>query len=134
MEPDHMQQFCSDRLKSKAVLWPVELTGWGLRIWIGVILALAGLNILPDFAFASDVPQSFTYQGRFYNAARTAPLSDVVDVVLGIYDPTGTCLLYEESQSNIDLTGTNGLFAVQVGSIQGDAKRVVGSDQNLTMA
>jgi hypothetical protein len=83
--------------------------------------------------FASDVFQSFTYQGRFYNAAGTAPLSDVVDLVLDVYNPGATCLLYQESQSNIDLTGTNGLFAVQVGSVVGSPRRT-GLDPGLTMA
>ena len=82
---------------------------------------------------ASDLSQSFTYQGRFYNAAGTSPLADVVDLVLDIYDPSGTCLLYQEQQPNIDLTGTNGLFAVQVGSQLGDTKRSV-TDPGLTMA
>jgi hypothetical protein len=83
--------------------------------------------------FAADVSQSFTYQGRFYNSAGTAPLSDVVNLILGVYNPSGTCLLYEETQVNIDLTTTNGLFAVQVGSIVGAAQRSV-SDPGLTMA
>ncbi|MEO7165269.1 MAG: hypothetical protein ABI041_20285, partial [Bdellovibrionia bacterium] len=86
-----------------------------------------------NIATATDLSQSFTYQGRFYNAAGTAPLGDVVDLLLDVYDPSGTCLLYEESQINIDLTGTNGLFAVQVGSSVGDAKRTA-SDPGLAMA
>jgi hypothetical protein len=84
-------------------------------------------------AFAADVSQSFTYQGRFYNSTGTAPLSDVVDLILGVYDPNGVCLLYEETQNNIDLTTTNGLFAIQVGSAVGASQRT-GSDPTLTMA
>ncbi|MEO5969666.1 MAG: tail fiber domain-containing protein [Bdellovibrionia bacterium] len=94
---------------------------------------LTVIQLTSDFALAADMSQSFTYQGRFYNSSGTAPLADVVDLSLGIYDPSGTCLLYEESQTNIDLTGTNGLFAVQVGTGLNDSKRT-GSDPSFTMA
>src|SRR3954452_18590903 len=92
------------------------------------------LNSQTSFAIPADplVPY-FTYQGQFLNSTGDTPLNDVVDLVLGIYDPSGTCLLYEESQANIDLSGTNGLFAVQVGSVLGNAKRS-GSDPGLSMA
>jgi microcystin-dependent protein len=84
-------------------------------------------------ASAAEVSQSFTYQGRFYNSSGNAPLSDVVNLVLGVYDPSGNCLLYEETQGNIDLTATNGLFAVQVGSTTSASQRS-SSDPGLTMA
>jgi hypothetical protein len=83
--------------------------------------------------FAAGVPASFTYQGIVMNSAGTAPLTSVVSLKLSIYDPTGTCLLYQEQQANIDLSQTNGTFAVQVGSSVGAAKRVSGTDQGLAM-
>jgi hypothetical protein len=89
--------------------------------------------LLANSAFASGVPASFTYQGIVMNSAGTAPLTSVVSLKLSIYDPTGACLLYQEQQANIDLSQTNGTFAVQVGSSVGAAKRVGGTDQGLAM-
>ncbi|MEO5968461.1 MAG: hypothetical protein ABIQ95_00925, partial [Bdellovibrionia bacterium] len=96
-------------------------------IWVFTLGLLIGA-----LANAADISQSFTYQGRFYNSSGTAPLAEVVDLALAIYDPTGSCLLYEETQTNIDLTGTNGLFAIQVGAGLNDIKRTA-SDPGLSM-
>jgi hypothetical protein len=63
------------------------------------------------------VAQTFNYQGQFYNEAGSAVLLDTVNLTLEILDPTGACLLYSEQQNGIDLSTTNGLFAVQVGSL-----------------
>jgi hypothetical protein len=97
-------------------------------------ILLIGLLILPTSAFAGGVPSSFTYQGIVMNSAGTAPLTSVVSLKLSIYDPTAQCLLYQEQQANIDLSQTNGTFAVQVGSGVGSAKRVGGTDQGLAMS
>jgi microcystin-dependent protein len=78
------------------------------------------------------VPASFTYQGVVMNSAGTAPLTSVISLTLSLYDPTGTCLLYQEQQANIDLSQTNGTFAVQVGSVPGTSKRTL-LDQALPM-
>src|SRR6478672_5763807 len=74
-------------------------------------------------AFAATNSPSFNYQGRILNADGSAGYGDVVNFTLEIYDPSGTCLLYQEKQSNIDLTDTDGLFSLQVGSAIGDSKR-----------
>jgi hypothetical protein len=96
-----------------------------------LLICLTFLSI--SSVFAAGVPSSFTYEGKVLNSAGTAPLTSVVSFKLSIYDPTGTCLLYQEQQANIDLSQTNGLFAVQVGSAIGAAKRVGGADQGLAM-
>jgi hypothetical protein len=79
------------------------------------------------------VPASFTYEGKVLNSAGTAPLTSVISLTLSLYDPSGTCLLYQEQQANIDLSQTNGLFAVQVGSVIGAAKRTI-NDPALSLA
>ncbi|MCM2277313.1 MAG: hypothetical protein NDJ89_04500, partial [Oligoflexia bacterium] len=90
---------------------------------------------MPFLANASLLsPQSFTFQGRLYDATGIQPLNDIIELTIGITSPDGTCLLYEEKQSGIDLSATAGIFAVQVGSAVGDAKRSAGSDPGLTMA
>jgi hypothetical protein len=95
-------------------------------------LLLIGVLLLTNSAFAAGVPASFTYQGIVMNSAGTAPLTSVVSLKLSIYDPTAACLLYQEQQSNIDLSQTNGTFAIQVGSATGAAKRT-SADQGLAM-
>ena len=80
-------------------------------------------QLVSSLALAADSSQTFTYQGRFFNSSGTAPLRDILDLTIGIFDPSGTCLLYEEEQSAIDVQSTYGVFAVQVGSPTGAAKR-----------
>jgi hypothetical protein len=77
-------------------------------------------------------PQSFNFQGRLFNLAGTAPLEELVGLRFQIFDPSGTCLLYQETQ-NFDLTNTSGVFAVSVGSATGAAKRTAGTDPGLQM-
>ena len=87
-----------------------------------------------DFASASqESPQSFTFQGQLLNSAGTAPASGTIGFTLDIYDPTGVCLLYEEAQTGIDLTTSQGLFSVAVGSATGASKRTT-NDPGLSMA
>lgn len=72
--------------------------------------------------------QGFTYQGRFLAPDGGEPMSDVIDLVVGIYSPDGNCLLYEERHTSIDLSQTAGFFSVHVGSEVGSPKRVAGRD------
>jgi hypothetical protein len=83
-----------------------------------------------SFAAPPVVPY-FIYQGRALDSTGTAPLSDIVDFTFQIFDPAGLCLLYQESQTNIDLTTTSGQFSLLVGSDVGDSKRT--SDPGLSM-
>src|SRR3989344_1659239 len=82
---------------------------------------------------ASESPQSFTFQGRLYNAAGTDLLEELVSLRLQVYDPSGSCLLYQETQ-NVDLTNSSGSFSVSVGAAIGAAKRTAGIDPSLGMA
>jgi hypothetical protein len=95
-------------------------------------IGLVSILLFAINSMAASVPASFTYQGIVMNSAGTAPLTSVVSLKLSIYDPTGNCLLYQEQQANIDLSQTNGTFAVQVGSATGAVKRTI-SDQGLAM-
>lgn len=65
-------------------------------------------------------PIYFTYQGKLSNNSGTAETA-AHSFKLQILDPSGTCLLYEELQSNIALE--NGLFNLSIGSEQGSGKR-----------
>ncbi|MEQ1876609.1 MAG: hypothetical protein ABL958_08180, partial [Bdellovibrionia bacterium] len=75
-------------------------------------------------------PQTITYQGRLMDPSGSAPLTGTVSMTLTILDPSGSCTLYEESQS-VDL-GTTGSFAVYVGSNTSSPQRT-GLDPNLAM-
>src|SRR4051794_12374337 len=78
--------------------------------------AIALILCAANFAFGAEVSQSFVYQGRFFNAAGTAPLLETVDITFTIYSPDGQCLLYQEQHPSVDLSATNGLFSVKIGS------------------
>ncbi|MEK6580078.1 MAG: hypothetical protein AABZ55_12685, partial [Bdellovibrionota bacterium] len=90
-------------------------------------------SVLPGVSSAATSPQGFSFQGKLFDASGTVPLTSIVDLTLGIYDPAGTCLLYEETQTAIDLSLTGGIFSVDVGSALGAPKRTV-SDPALALA
>src|SRR5690349_2591689 len=73
--------------------------------------------------FAADTSPYFTFQGLLTDGGG-APLTSTVDLRLGIYDPAGNCMLYQEEQDGIDLSGANGTFSVRVGSPVGAGKRI----------
>jgi hypothetical protein len=98
------------------------------------LFLLLSLVLLPAIGNAAGVPPSFTYQGKALNAAGTSPLLTTVSFTLSITDPSGACTLYQENQSNINLSTTNGIFALQVGSLVGDGKRTAGTDPGLSMS
>jgi phage-related tail fiber protein len=95
-------------------------------------LLFLNLLLIASPVLAAGVPSSFSYSGKILNSAGTAPLTSVVALTLSIYDPSGSCLLYQEQQANIDLSQTSGTFSVQVGSPTGATKRT-GLDQNLSI-
>lgn len=78
---------------------------------------------------AQAAPTSFVYEGLLQDSAGV-PIATTSTLTLAIYDPSLSCLLYEESQ-NV-LPSSDGSFSVLVGSSTGSAKRT-GSDPSLTM-
>ena len=67
-------------------------------------------------AFASDVPSTITYQGRILNPDSTPLEAASVSFNVKILDPSGTCTLFEENFTGIDMTGSNGVFALNLGT------------------
>jgi hypothetical protein len=100
---------------------------------VGVIVLIPTFILRPGVALAfSENAQTFTYQGQLLNSSGS-PLSDPsVALVLSIYDPSTSCLLYEETQT-VDTSTINGMFSIQVGSTTGSGKRT-GNDPGLRMA
>jgi hypothetical protein len=97
-----------------------------------VYLIFGLISLIPVASFGSGVPSTFTYQGKALNAAGTSPLITTVSFTLSITDPLALCVLYQETQSNINLATTNGTFSLQVGSTTGASKRTA-NDPGLTM-
>ncbi|MFL5812161.1 MAG: collagen-like protein [Bdellovibrionia bacterium] len=89
------------------------------------------LSTVAGYGF-SENPQTFTASGQLTGSAGTPLLDTSIALVLTIYDPGKTCLLYEETQT-IDTSTTNGIFSVQVGSVTAASKRT-GNDPGLRMA
>ena len=73
-------------------------------------------------------PQTITLDGKLTDAAGTNPLLDASVVIdVKIFNPSGTCILYDEHQT-VDTTSTEGRFTLLVGSVTGSAKRAAGID------
>jgi hypothetical protein len=89
------------------------------------------LNATSAFGYAENA-QNFTYQGQLVDNTNSPLLDPGVVFVLSIYDPSKTCLLYEETQT-ISTSSTNGIYSIPVGSATVAAKRTV-NDPGLRMA
>ena len=98
-------------------------------------LVLALILSLPMFSFAAEEGvQSFVFEGRAYDSSNNALNDASVDFNFKVYNPGKTCLLYEEAQTAVNLSTSDGFFALTVGSkIIGGGKRM-GLDPGLTMA
>jgi hypothetical protein len=81
-----------------------------------IITLITILTFISNVALAGQVPGSFTYEGIAYDGTGINPLTSTVDFTLGIYSPQEGCLLYEETQTGINLGNTNGGFVLQVGN------------------
>ena len=98
------------------------------------ILGLLLLLPLSQSAFATgEGSQSFTLDGRLYgDSSGSTPMVDPnITMKLQILDQSQTCILYEETQSSIDTTASNGYFTVSVGSAIGAGKRSAGDSAHL---
>ena len=64
------------------------------------------------------------------DATGTTPLSGTTDIQVGIYDPSGNCLLYEELQT-LGLSATqNGAFSMQVASVSASLRHGITTDSS----
>src|SRR4051794_3107114 len=109
-----------------------------MRKWIcsiAIFATWAGLLISTPALAAGEVSPFYVFQGRFLNEAGTAPLTGVISVQLGVYSPDGSCLLYEEMQTGIDLTSSEGAFSVKLGSTVADPEgKRTGNDPAKSLA
>jgi len=102
------------------------------RITKSILYFASAAFLLSRASWAGQSP-SFVYQAKLYDSTGSNPLTGTINVYFQIYDPTGTCLLYEELQSGIVL-GSDGILSANVGTALGNSKRIVGTDPGLTMS
>lgn len=70
--------------------------------------------LLPLLTFAT--PGSLTYQGRIKNSQGDALEVNGVRFEFTVMNPTGTCALYRETSSAIDMRNSSGVFDVPIGT------------------
>ncbi|MCB9024700.1 MAG: hypothetical protein H6625_00145 [Bdellovibrionaceae bacterium] len=59
----------------------------------------------------------FNIEGQLMDSSDVPVTSSNVNFLVGVYNPAGNCLLYEEEIYNQDLSGTNGIFNLAVGTL-----------------
>jgi hypothetical protein len=101
---------------------------------VGRLSLLILMTLVSAVALGANNPATFTYQGRLMNAAGTSPILDAsVVVLIGIYDPSGSCLLYQETQT-VSTASTNGMFSIQIGQQALTSGKRTASDPGLSMS
>ncbi|MCB0361235.1 MAG: hypothetical protein KDD35_00850 [Bdellovibrionales bacterium] len=109
----------------------------GIGHWAALGIFLAGLLISNKGHAQSDVEMTFTFDGRLFDNNNLPNNSPSASFYLQIWNPAGTCMLYEELQSGVDLSNAApddvGRFSLKVGSNLGNSKRT-GSDPGNSMS
>ncbi|WII71441.1 cell wall anchor protein [Bdellovibrio sp. 22V] len=72
--------------------------------------------ILINSSLAFAAPGSLTYQGRIKNAQGDALEVNGVQFEFTIMNPTGSCALYRETSSAVDMRNSGGVFDVPIGT------------------
>ncbi len=99
------------------------------------IMITTSVAMFESAAFATaplSVSNEFHYQGVL-RKADGSPLTGKVTINFQILSSNALCLLYEEQQTNVDLTATKGVFNLKVGSNLRATKRVPSRDPGLDM-
>lgn len=79
-----------------------------------IILILGLMSWIPFQANAIELTKDFNFQGNLLSDSTGAPITTATNLVFEVLDPSGTCLLYQESQSVTP--DSEGFFSVKVGS------------------
>jgi hypothetical protein len=66
-------------------------------------------------ATAGDLPQFINFDGVLTDDVSGNPIAGPVSLTFKIYDPSGSCLLYEETRTSFSPDATTGNFSVRVG-------------------
>lgn len=65
-------------------------------------------------AHAINLPRYLHFEGQLLDS-NSQPITTVPTVVFQIYDPSGNCLLYEETQTTLAIDPANGSFSTKIG-------------------
>jgi hypothetical protein len=79
-----------------------------------VAALFASLILFAEAGFA--VPGSMTVSGRLTKPDGTALTSNAVSLNFAVTNPSGTCVLYRETSSTLDLSASNGEFSFLLGT------------------
>jgi hypothetical protein len=72
------------------------------------------LIFLPSLSFAIDLTQNFNFDGYLLDSG--SPVASPATIKFQIYDPSGSCLIFEETQSSVVVDSTTGFFSTKVGT------------------
>lgn len=89
----------AQKLKLPIVIFVASLVGWS---------ALA--------ATSTASTNSLTYQGRILKSDGTPLQHNNVSFLIKVMDPSGQCVIYQEQDNAIDMTNSNGVFDLAIGS------------------
>ena len=96
------------------------------------LLVLLTILIFSQLALAAgESVQAFTYEGRLYDDNGNAVEDSSVRFRIQVFNAAKDCMIYEETQTK-DMSSSNGIFALNIGTPTGDAKRS-GNDPNFSM-
>lgn len=88
--------------------------------------------LLPITSLSNNIPGSFIYQGRAFDSS-SIPITGTVDIKIQILDTSGQCILLSEKHDSLDLSTTDGVFSLSVGSNTGSSVRTAaGDDPNIS--
>ena len=82
-----------------------------LKIFVLFVFSLAAFSIN-----AQAVPISLSFQSKIYKPDGTPLEAPSVNFRFTTVDPTGTCILYVEDFSNLNMAGSSGLAIFKLGS------------------
>ena len=88
------------------------------------------LYLLPLSVMAS--PQRLTYQGRITKLDGTPLEYNDVTFIFDITSPDGSCILYEEQKTHIDMSSSLGIFDISIGD--GTLSFATGGNNNISDA
>ncbi|WP_413943025.1 tail fiber domain-containing protein [Bdellovibrio sp. HCB-162] len=74
------------------------------------------LGVSGTWAAGPSTLQSLTYQGRILKTDGSALEHNSVSFLFEVTNPTGSCVIYREQVNGINMSGSNGVFDVPIGS------------------
>ncbi|MFP5520602.1 MAG: tail fiber domain-containing protein [Bdellovibrionia bacterium] len=82
------------------------------KLWLVTLFVVATCAVSAN---ASNIPASLSYQGRIMKSDGKPLEVNGVSFNFRILSPDGSCILYEETKTNMDMRGSGGVFDVVVG-------------------